>query len=157
MTEPDWRIIELENQGLYILSALFLGEGWNSRAYLVNNELVYRFPKRPEHWEEQFAVDKQLEALGDIPHEVIEEIGHHERWAWQYPFLTLARFVDLGGPTARMGKRQEETWMNALESAPANGSVLVISHGRVIESGLVTCIPDGDFASWGAPFRHCEG
>jgi hypothetical protein len=68
-----------------------------------------------------FAVDEQLEALGDIPQEVIEEIGHHERWAWEYPFLTFARFVDRGGPTARMGKRQEEAWMNALESAPANG------------------------------------
>ncbi len=104
-----------------------------------------------------FAVDEQLEAIGDIPPEVVEEIGHHERWAWEYPFLTFARFVECGGPTARMGKRQEEAWMNALEWAPANGSVLVISHGRVIESGLVTCIPDGDFASWGAPFRHCEG
>jgi broad specificity phosphatase PhoE len=104
-----------------------------------------------------FAVDEQLEALGDITHEVIEEIGHHERWAWEYPFLTFAQFVDRGGPTARMGKRQQEAWMNALESAPANGSLLVISHGRVIESGLVTCIPDGDFISWGAPFRHCEG
>jgi len=104
-----------------------------------------------------FAVDEQLEAIGDIPPEVVEEIGHHERWAWEYPFLTFARFVECGGPTARMGKRQEEAWMNALEWAPANGSVLVISHGRVIESGLVTCILDGDFASWGAPFRHCEG
>jgi aminoglycoside 2''-phosphotransferase len=52
MMEPDWRIIELENQGLSIQSAHFLGEGWNSRAYLVNNELVFRFPKRLEHWEE---------------------------------------------------------------------------------------------------------
>lgn len=104
-----------------------------------------------------FAVDEQLEALGDITPEVMEEIGHHERWTWEYPFLTFAQFVDRGGPTARMGKRQQEAWMNALESAPANGSLLVISHGRVIESGLVTCIPDGDFISWGAPFRHCEG
>jgi len=52
MTEPDWRTIELENPGLSVQSAHFLGEGWNSRAYLVNNELVYRFPKRPGHWEE---------------------------------------------------------------------------------------------------------
>lgn len=104
-----------------------------------------------------FAVDEQLEALGDIPQEVVEEIGHHERWAWEHPFLTFARFVVRGGPTARMGKRQQEAWMNALESVPADGNILVISHGRVIESGLVTCIPDGDFTSWGAPFRHCEG
>ena len=50
--EPDWRKIELEIRGLAVQSTHFLGEGWNSRAYLVNNELVFRFPKRPEHWEE---------------------------------------------------------------------------------------------------------
>jgi aminoglycoside 2''-phosphotransferase len=50
--EPDWRQIEHENRGLSVQSAHFLGEGWNSRAYLVNNELVFRFPKRPEHWKE---------------------------------------------------------------------------------------------------------
>jgi aminoglycoside phosphotransferase (APT) family kinase protein len=50
--KPDWRKIESENRGFSIRSACFLGEGWNSRAYLVNNELVFRLPKRPEHWEE---------------------------------------------------------------------------------------------------------
>lgn len=50
--EPNWRNIELENRGLSVRSAHFLGEGWNSRAYLVNDELVFRFPKRPEHWTE---------------------------------------------------------------------------------------------------------
>lgn len=50
--EPDWRTIELEQRDLAVHSAQFLGEGWNSRAYLVNNELVFRFPKRSEHWEE---------------------------------------------------------------------------------------------------------
>jgi hypothetical protein len=46
--KPDWRKIELENPGLSIRSAAVLGEGWNSRAYLVNNDLVFRFPKRSE-------------------------------------------------------------------------------------------------------------
>lgn len=62
----DWRKIERENQGLAVRSARFLGEGWNSHAYLVNEELVFRFPKRPGHWEElereiaflAFAADK---------------------------------------------------------------------------------------------------
>src|SRR5688572_1660040 len=52
MAEPDWTKIELENPGLEIRSARFLGEGWTSLAYLVNNELVFRFPKRPEDWRE---------------------------------------------------------------------------------------------------------
>lgn len=50
--KPDWRKIELENQGLSVCSTDYLGEGWNSCAYLVNNELVFRFPKRQDIWDE---------------------------------------------------------------------------------------------------------
>jgi broad specificity phosphatase PhoE len=104
-----------------------------------------------------FAVDDQLDVLGDIPPEVVDEIGHHERWAWEAPFVRFAQVVAQGGATTRMGQRQQGAWMHALESIPPDGRVLVISHGRVIESGLVMCLPDGDFAAWGAPLRHCEG
>jgi broad specificity phosphatase PhoE len=104
-----------------------------------------------------FAVDEQVDALGDIPQEVVDEIGHHERWSWDSPFSMFAGFVRRGGATARMGRRQHEAWATALEALPKGGSVLVISHGRVIEAGLVTCVPDGDYAAWGGPFHHCEG
>jgi broad specificity phosphatase PhoE len=104
-----------------------------------------------------FAVNDQLEALGDLPPAVSEELGHHERWAWKEPFVAFAQFVRQDGPTTRMGERQREAWVRALESVPTDGSVLIISHGRIIESGLVTCVPDGDFAAWGPSFRHCEG
>jgi aminoglycoside 2''-phosphotransferase len=49
--QPDWPRIEVES-GLAVQSACFLGEGWNSRAYLVNDGFVFRFPKRHELWEE---------------------------------------------------------------------------------------------------------
>jgi broad specificity phosphatase PhoE len=104
-----------------------------------------------------FAVDEQLETLGDLPLEVWEEIGHHERWTWTDAFVHFARFVAQGGPAARMGQRQQQTWVQALAAVPEGGSVLIISHGRIIETGLVTCVPDGDFAAWGAPFQHGEG
>jgi hypothetical protein len=32
-----------------------------------------------------------------------------------------------------------------------------ISHGRIIEAGLVAAIPQGNFAGWGPPFQHGEG
>src|SRR5262249_15489848 len=104
-----------------------------------------------------FAVNDQLEALGELSPEALEEIGHHERWAWEEPFITFAHFVRQGGATTRMGERQRKAWVRALDSVPSGGRVLIISHGRIIESGLVTCIPDGDFAAWGSSFRHCEG
>jgi aminoglycoside 2''-phosphotransferase len=51
-TSPDWRQIESEAGDLSVRSARFLGEGWNSSVYVVNDELVFRFPKRAEHWDE---------------------------------------------------------------------------------------------------------
>jgi len=104
-----------------------------------------------------FAVDDQRDALGDIPPDVLDEIGHHERWTWAEPFVRFAELVVRGGPTARMGRHQRETWVQALDAVAPQGRVLVVSHGRVMESGVVACLPDGDFAVWGAPFHHCEG
>lgn len=104
-----------------------------------------------------FAVDRQIEALGEIPPTVVDEIGHHDRWTWPQPFVQFASFVSQGGPTSKMANRQRALWQSALEEVPDNGRVLVISHGRVIESGLVACLPHGDFANWGHPFAHTEG
>jgi broad specificity phosphatase PhoE len=104
-----------------------------------------------------FAVHNQLEALGDLSPAATAEIGHHERWAWEEPFVRFAHLVRLGGPTTQMGERQRDAWVRALQSVPSGGRVLIISHGRIIEVGLVTCIPTGDFAAWGPSFQHCEG
>jgi broad specificity phosphatase PhoE len=104
-----------------------------------------------------FAVNEQLEVLGDFPQEVLDEIGHQERWKWPQPFVAFAEYVVHGGPTARMAQRQRAAWLLALESIPDGGSALIVSHGRVIEAGLVACVPDGDFAAWGPSFRHGEG
>lgn len=57
---PDWRQIEREVPGLCVRSAGFLGEGWCSRAYLVNGDLVVRFSKRPDHWPE---LDREIAFL----------------------------------------------------------------------------------------------
>lgn len=46
----DWQKIEIENQSLSVQSSTFIGEGWISRAYLVNSELVFKFPKRSTFW-----------------------------------------------------------------------------------------------------------
>ena len=104
-----------------------------------------------------FSVDDQLDVLGTIPAGVWDEIGHQERWTWAEPFVMFARIIGKDGAAARLGRQQRATWIQALESVPADGRVLIISHGRVIESGLVTCFPDADFATWGAPFQHGEG
>ena len=104
-----------------------------------------------------FAVDEQLEALGRIEPALWDEVGHHERWAWKEPFAEFARLVHQGGATARLGRAQADVWRDVVRSVPEGGRVLVISHGRVIEAGAVTCFPDADHAAWGVPFGPCEG
>jgi broad specificity phosphatase PhoE len=104
-----------------------------------------------------FAVDRQVQVVGYIPLEVHDEVGHHDLWAWDCPFEEFARLRDRGGPAARMGRIQVEAWIEALNCVREGGSVLIISHGRVIEAGLVTAVSGGSYASWGKPFGHCEG
>lgn len=104
-----------------------------------------------------FAVDELIDTLDDLPPGVLAELGHHERWSWDAAFPRFAEIIARDGPTTRMGLRLRACWTRALESVPEDGRVLAISHGRVIETGLITCLPGGDYAAWGMPFRHLEG
>ncbi len=104
-----------------------------------------------------FAVDEQLAVLGEIPPDVWDEVGHHERWGWDEPFVAFARLVREGGPAARLGRAQAEAWRAIVGDLPQDGRALIISHGRVVEAGAVTCFPHADHASWGPPFGTCEG
>jgi aminoglycoside 2''-phosphotransferase len=59
--EPDWRQIQTENHAISIRSVARLGEGWSSTAYLINKELVFKFPKSEECWQELEVEIKFLE------------------------------------------------------------------------------------------------
>lgn len=91
---PDWRQIEIENRGLSVESVRYLGEGWKSHAYLVNNELVFRFPKRLKQWEElkreirflSFAIDRLPLAVPRYLHQAPESSAAPYGYA-VYPYL----------------------------------------------------------------------
>jgi aminoglycoside 2''-phosphotransferase len=58
--QPDWKKIESEVPGLSVGSAHLIGEGWTARAYRVNDELVFKFPKRATDWDE---LDREIAFL----------------------------------------------------------------------------------------------
>ncbi|HYU54234.1 MAG TPA: aminoglycoside phosphotransferase family protein [Gemmatimonadaceae bacterium] len=62
---PDWNAITAECRGIPVRSHLFIGEGWCSRSYLVNDQHVFRFPKRRGQWEELDREIKFLEFAAD--------------------------------------------------------------------------------------------
>ncbi|MGH2548142.1 MAG: histidine phosphatase family protein [Thermomicrobiales bacterium] len=104
-----------------------------------------------------YAVDETIENLCPADPNLYAEVGHQERWQWERPFEAFAKLVAAGGATAELGRLQTDIWKRILTELPDGGSALIISHGRVIESGLVSLIQSGDYASWGSPFHHCEG
>lgn len=65
-----------------------------------------------------FAVDEQLPVLGEVSDDVIAEIGHHERWSWDAPFVEFHHHVDAGGATGRMAGALRDTWTRILEGLP---------------------------------------
>lgn len=107
-----------------------------------------------------FAVDGRFSIPLDIRTPALATLGHHERWSWDAPWVRFAKMVQAGGPVARFGAWLRAAWVHALESTGDGGRVLVISHGRHIEAGVVACLGDTappDFAHWGEPLHQCEG
>lgn len=107
-----------------------------------------------------FGVDRQFSIPGDISAPAMAVFGHHERWSWHEPWVRFADLVRQGGPVAIFGGWLRAAWVDALESTGHGGRVLIVSHGRDIEAGVVTCLDDmssAEFSRWGEPLHHCEG
>jgi len=58
--QPDWNKIKSEVPDLTPRSVILLGEGWTAKAYRVNDDLVFKFPKRSAEWEE---LDREITFL----------------------------------------------------------------------------------------------
>jgi broad specificity phosphatase PhoE len=104
-----------------------------------------------------YAVDACLDALGEMAEAFVQEIGHHERWSWEEPFQVFAQILARGGATAQVGHHIQAAWRMAAEALPDPGKGLLITHGRLLEVGVVACLPETPMAVFGQPFGHCEG
>lgn len=102
-----------------------------------------------------FAVDEILPFPDSVEWDaVIGEIGWHALWETERPFAQIAETMASRPQTARMSAYYAARWLRA---ALADQPVLFVSHGQLMETGLVACLPEADHAAWGRPFAHCEG
>jgi broad specificity phosphatase PhoE len=106
-----------------------------------------------------FAVDEVVDMGAEVWEAAqIEKGGLHAHWEWgAAAFLRYAELVAEGGPHAVLARRQAEIWAQARDRIPDGGRALVVSHGGLIEPGVVQACPHGDFTGWGKPFAHLEG
>ncbi|MBI3974373.1 MAG: histidine phosphatase family protein [Chloroflexi bacterium] len=98
-----------------------------------------------------FAVDRQLDELASMPDGIEDEVD------WPEGFVAVARALRRDGIAARYCREQARLLRSIAESLPEGGRALVISHGGIVESGTVGCLPDLDYSTWGPACGYCEG
>lgn len=98
-----------------------------------------------------FAVDKQDEQLNTMGEDVSAEIH------WTESFARFAEVVKNHGLTSQFAQEIAEFWKLIVQSLPENGKGLIITHGGIIESGAVACLPDAPHSKWGPACGYCEG
>ena len=98
------------------------------------------------------AVDAEVVALGDMPDGVgisLDELCPR----------TFRDYVDLVGRSEAMAgyaRDQVGCWRGELERVPEGGSLLMISHGGVIELGVAGAVPE-TARGWGVVLGYLEG
>jgi aminoglycoside 2''-phosphotransferase len=141
---PDWNAIESEVPGLAVRSAVFIGEGWTSTAYRVNDEVVFKFPKRLAEWEE---LDREIAFLAHarpfLTLPVVEHL-HQVRTSAGAPF-GYAVYRNLPGEAVDPAKLSERArsalaadlagFMRALHDmtpSPETGQILTHEDARAV-------------------------
>jgi broad specificity phosphatase PhoE len=101
-----------------------------------------------------FAVDDTVELpSGYVP----DEVDYHDQWRWARPYRSYAELIGRGGGLTIVAEAHQRSWTSTVEAVPEGAAALVVGHGGGIEPGLVACLPDADYESWGMPFGHCDG
>jgi len=98
-----------------------------------------------------FAVTEQNELMNTYG-------GAVEREApWPMPYFHYSEIVKQEGAAGKYAHQLMDYYLSILDRIPQGGSALVVNHGGVVELGVVACLPEVDFSSWGEAVGYCEG
>jgi broad specificity phosphatase PhoE len=98
-----------------------------------------------------FAVDEQSEILSTYGNEVDQEAP------WPMSFAEYADAIQSGRAAMKYAKKLAKFYIGIMDSISDGNAALVINHGGVVELGVVGCLPDFEFSSWGGAVEYCEG
>ena len=98
-----------------------------------------------------FAVDEQNEFMSTYGGAVEKEAP------WPQSFINYAEIIKQEGVAARYAKKLAKYYASIMEFISEGRSALVINHGGVVELGVVGCLPNIDFSTWGDSVNYCEG
>jgi broad specificity phosphatase PhoE len=98
-----------------------------------------------------FAVDEQLESLTQLGADFEAEV----KWDAGFPAYALA--YQRGGTAASVMGGHARLLTEVAAALPPGGAALIVSHGGIVEAGVVGCLPEWDYNGWGRPCSWCEG
>ena len=76
---------------------------------------------------------------------------------WTLGFRAFATAAKRGGITHHAAQSHADLLRSIAADLPSDGRALVVSHGGVIELGVVGLLPDDDYSAWGPVCERCEG
>jgi hypothetical protein len=97
-----------------------------------------------------YEVNRTDDILFHYKPELMGELGRQT-------FGDIAKAIFLGKYTDSYSKDQIAVFEEALDEVNNEETVLVISHGCMVEIGLVAMFPELDHKKWGKPFSYLEG
>jgi broad specificity phosphatase PhoE len=98
-----------------------------------------------------YAIDETYDEISQTPESLEEEIE------WGISFPQYAEVIQKEGKTAEYSKRMAEFIKSLVLELPDKGSILIMSHGGLIEICVIGCLPNIDYNFWGKPLDTCEG
>jgi aminoglycoside 2''-phosphotransferase len=134
---PNWNAIAAEYPGIFVRSAQFIGEGWCFCSYLINGELVFRFPKRREQWTELDREIKFLEFAADRLPLQVPRYEHAARTSEGAPFgYAVYRYVRGKAMTV-----PSLTVPQRADAAEALAEFLIALHNLLPDAELSSILP----------------
>lgn len=98
-----------------------------------------------------FAVNDQKKVMNTYGEEV--EAGA----PWPQSFAGYAAAVKRRGAVRKYARKLARYYTELMEALPESGAALAVNHGGVLELGVIGCLPDLDYSTWGGPVGFCEG
>jgi broad specificity phosphatase PhoE len=98
-----------------------------------------------------YAVDSQAKLLSDMGKGVVDDVN------WELGVQEFVRASGESKATAKACRKQAKLLRDIAAALPPEGRALVVSHGGVIELGVVGLLPEYDYSAWGPACERCEG
>ena len=99
-----------------------------------------------------YGVDRYYTMLGSLML-ADEELDLTVTLGWRH----VAEAAKRGQLTAHAASCHADLLRSIAASLRGDGGALLVSHGGVIELGVVGLLPDLDYAAWGVACERCEG